>query len=102
MSIKEEIRVQNKVSEYYEDVRYKRKYSILYQRGWSNEMLKLAPANGLILDNGCGTGNFLSFLNSNKAVGIDKIKFNVNTFYIMTLNARKILNLRNQEIGLDR
>ena len=75
-SINKEREIQDKVSDYYENVRYNRSYSKLYQLWWTAKMLSfIAPGNlaGIILDNGCGIGTHFEELAkySNHIVGMD-------------------------------
>jgi len=51
-----EIEVQNYVSDFYEESRYQKDYSMLYHKWWNKKMLSFVSVNGKILDNGCGTG----------------------------------------------
>ncbi len=67
---KNEIQVQDKVSEDYEDIRYVKEYSVLYQNSWFKTMTLLIDQKGLILDNGCGIGNLVEFLPKNEIIGL--------------------------------
>lgn len=58
----EEINVQNFVADYYEQIRYKNKYSVKYHNFWFEKIINMAEPNGLILDNGCGTGELIAYL----------------------------------------
>lgn len=69
--IRDEIKVQDEVSSYYEEVRYQRSYSRLYHQWWIEKMLRLMGGDGLILDNGCGTGILSEMRRDIKAVGMD-------------------------------
>jgi ubiquinone/menaquinone biosynthesis C-methylase UbiE len=71
-----EIEIQDKVSDYYENVRYGRSYSKLYQLWWTSKMLSfIAPVNlkGKLLDNGCGIGTHFEELAkySGNIIGMD-------------------------------
>lgn len=70
---KNEIKTQDFVADYYENVRYQEPYSRLYHDWWFKKMIELVnpPADGLILDNGCGTGYLAEFLKNKKIVGLD-------------------------------
>ena len=57
-----EIDVQNFVADYYEQVRYKNEHSIKYHNFWFEKMVNMAEPTGLILDNGCGTGELIAYL----------------------------------------
>ena len=67
----QEIKVQDRVSDYYEDKRYALSYSRAYHNWWSQKMLSLVQLRGRILDNGCGTGHFADFLKDFEVVGLD-------------------------------
>lgn len=54
---KEEIEIQDRVSKDYENIRYKKSYSIAYQNSWFEEMISLIERKGMVLDNGCGIGS---------------------------------------------
>lgn len=71
--IKNEIKTQDFVADFYEEIRYKKPYSWLYQSWWFKKMINLVnpPADGLILDDGCGTGHLAEFLPSEKIIGLD-------------------------------
>ncbi len=72
-----EVKTQDHVAQFYEDKRYSTWYSRSYQKWWSRKMLRLLPSSARpkrILDNGCGTGNFIECLkpeNQSKIVGSD-------------------------------
>ena len=68
---KNEIQVQDKVSEDYEHIRYIKEYSVMYQKSWFKTMVLLIDQKGLILDNGCGIGNLVEFLPKNDIIGLD-------------------------------
>ena len=67
----DEVKVQDRVSKDYEEVRYAEQYSIRYQESWFRLMLSLIDKDGLILDNGCGIGNLVEFLPKNEIIGLD-------------------------------
>jgi len=73
----EEVETQDRVAEFYEDKRYGTWYSRKYQKDWSKKMIRMLPKNinvKRILDNGCGTGNFvecLKSINREKTIGSD-------------------------------
>jgi ubiquinone/menaquinone biosynthesis C-methylase UbiE len=56
MSKSIEIDIQNYVSQFYEESRYQKDYSLLYHKWWNKKMLSFVSVNGKVLDNGCGTG----------------------------------------------
>lgn len=66
-----EVEVQDYVSDYYEEVRYKLPYSAMYHAWWSERMLSFLTQKGRILDNGCGVGNMLESLSDEDIVGLD-------------------------------
>jgi len=68
---KEEIAVQDYVSELYEKNRYKKPYSFAYHKWWAEKMLSSVKLREPILDNGCGPGFMAQFLASYDVVGID-------------------------------
>jgi ubiquinone/menaquinone biosynthesis C-methylase UbiE len=70
-SYKNEISVQDGVSEEYESVRYAKDYSVRYQNAWFRDMVSLVNRPGLVLDNGCGVGYLAEFMPSNSIVGLD-------------------------------
>lgn len=65
-----EIDVQNFVADYYEQVRYKNKHSIKYHNFWFEKMVDMAKPKGLILDNGCGTGELIAYLRNMGATNV--------------------------------
>jgi len=70
---KNETKTQDFVSDFYEEVRYQKPYSWLYQSWWFKKMIDLAkpPIDGLLLDDGCGTGHLAEFLDKNNLIGLD-------------------------------
>jgi ubiquinone/menaquinone biosynthesis C-methylase UbiE len=68
---KNEIQVQDNVSEDYEHIRYVNAYSVMYQNSWFKTMTLLIDQKGLILDNGCGIGNLVELLPKNDIIGLD-------------------------------
>jgi len=68
---KKEIAVQDKVSKDYENIRYVKEYSVLYQSSLLQTMVLSIGKKGLILDNGCGIGNLIKFLPTSDIVGFD-------------------------------
>jgi len=67
----DELKVQDEVSSYYEEVRYQRTYSRFYHRWWIEKMFRLLGGDGLVLDNGCGTGILSEMVQGKKIVGMD-------------------------------
>ena len=67
----EEIDVQDAVSDDYEDTRYSKSYSISYQKNWFKQIEKFVAKEGLVLDNGCGIGNFANLLSNKNIIGLD-------------------------------
>ncbi|MDP3732702.1 MAG: methyltransferase domain-containing protein [Candidatus Omnitrophota bacterium] len=60
---RKEVEMQDKVSEYYEAVRYKKDYSVRYHEWWIKKMISMSGINGgRVLDNGCGTGILFDYL----------------------------------------
>lgn len=74
----EEIMVQDKVSDNYENIRYLKEYSTFYQDFLFESMLSLIDKKGLIFDNGCGVGNIVKFLNKDDVIGLDISKGMLN------------------------
>ncbi len=70
---KDEVTIQDAASDFYEEIRYKKPYSWLYQSWWFKKMIELVkpPTGGLILDDGCGTGHLAEFLPLEKIIGLD-------------------------------
>jgi len=72
---KEEIAVQDKVSEYYEGTRYKVKYAKMYHDWWIKKMISMVNVRkgSVVLDNGCGTGILFDYLDKYncRTIGID-------------------------------
>jgi ubiquinone/menaquinone biosynthesis C-methylase UbiE len=68
---REEVAVQSKVADYYEDIRYKRFYSRAYHEWWVRKMVSYIGREGMILDNGCGNGILFSLLRWSNMVGLD-------------------------------
>ena len=56
MKEKSEVEIQDRVSVFYEEERYRKPYSRFYQDWWTRKMLEFVSIKGSILDNGCGTG----------------------------------------------
>ncbi|MHA2121150.1 MAG: class I SAM-dependent methyltransferase [Promethearchaeota archaeon] len=69
--ITEEIEVQDHVSDYYSNLRYKNKHSVIYHESLVSIVISLIEKNGLILDNGCGIGDLSAYHISNNIVGMD-------------------------------
>ncbi|UCG68644.1 MAG: class I SAM-dependent methyltransferase [Thermoplasmata archaeon] len=69
--ISEEIDLQDFVSEYYANVRYKNKYSLMYHEALLSVAISLIKNDGLILDNGCGVGNLFEHSPNKNIIGID-------------------------------
>lgn len=85
MNKQEEIKIQDHVADFYEQKRYKKEYSRRFHKFWFDKIVEMVQPQGLILDNGCGTGELMEFLNSREVVGCD-ISFN------MLKNAKKRSN----------
>lgn len=73
--LKQEINTQNRVSELYEEIRYKNPYSRMWH-DWHIKMMIDAVdrdkiAKGKILDNGCGVGILSEYLPDSDIVGLD-------------------------------
>jgi len=68
----EEIKIQDRVSEFYENKRYAKSYSLAYQE-WQvkNMILPFLDLKSPILDNGCGTGFMARFLKGYEVIGLD-------------------------------
>jgi len=70
-----EAKLQDKVSEFYEEIRYKKHYSKQWHDKNLNRMINLINADklkkGKILDNGCGTGILGDFLPTHNITGSD-------------------------------
>ena len=69
---REEVTVQNKVADYYEDIRYKKFYSRAYHEWWIGKLVSYLEQEGMILDNGCGNGILFSLLRWSSMVGLDR------------------------------
>lgn len=69
--IKEEIAVQDKVSEYYDNRRYADAYAFKYHEWLTNKMFSFVHKEGLILDNGCGIGILSWIFPRKNVVGLD-------------------------------
>lgn len=70
----QEIEIQDRVSEYYETIRYKKDYSVRYHEWWIKKMISMSEIRGsVILDNGCGTGILFDYLRGYncKVIGMD-------------------------------
>lgn len=78
MAYKNEIQVQDRVSDDYESIRYVNEYSAPYQNSWFKSMISLIGVNGLILDNGCGVGTLVRFLPTTSIIGLDISKGMLN------------------------
>lgn len=67
-----ETEIENKVSEYYENIRYKKSYSLFYHKWWIQKMLSyIDDKDGRMLDNGCGTGILFELLPKDNIFGVD-------------------------------
>lgn len=66
-----EKKIQDQVTESYEEIRYKLPYSKMYHAWLFKKMIKLVQPKGKILDNGCGTGHLAEFLPNHEIIGID-------------------------------
>ncbi|MFC1511329.1 class I SAM-dependent methyltransferase [Candidatus Margulisiibacteriota bacterium] len=73
-----ETEVQDKVAEFYEELRYKNPYAKRYHECWTSKMVSLIRQDGLILDNGCGTGMLAESLTKAKVIGLDISKGMLN------------------------
>lgn len=69
--VNEEITTQDYVSEFYENKRYVKSYSLAYHKRWAEKMLSFLHLRSPILDNGCGTGFMAQFLREYEVVGLD-------------------------------
>lgn len=69
--IEEEVAIQNKVADFYEDIRYKRFYSRIYHEWWVRKMVSYVSRGGVFLDNGCGNGLVFGLLRRNNMFGLD-------------------------------
>lgn len=69
--LKEEIEVQDRVSGYYDNTRYACEHSLKYHKWLIEKMMSLVKKDGLILDNGCGTGILASLFPHRKIIGLD-------------------------------
>ncbi|MCP6719470.1 MAG: methyltransferase domain-containing protein [Patescibacteria group bacterium] len=67
----EEIETQDYVSEFYENKRYNKPYSLHYHNWLAQKMFSLLDLGSPILDNGCGNGFLAQFLKKHEAVGLD-------------------------------
>lgn len=68
-----EIKTQNFVAEFYENIRYKKEYSKKFHDFWFSRMLSMVKPFGRVLDNGCGTGELMSFIRTNTNDAIELI-----------------------------
>jgi ubiquinone/menaquinone biosynthesis C-methylase UbiE len=66
-----EIEVQDRVSEYYEHVRYRNKYSTMYHHGLISIVISMIENDGRILDNGCGIGDLILQFPNKDIIGLD-------------------------------
>lgn len=70
--VQREIDIQDVVSDQYENIRYLKKYSRMYQDVWYKEIASFVQQkNCLVLDNGCGVGYLSNFIPKNQIVGFD-------------------------------
>src|SRR5690349_3631653 len=51
-----ELEVQDRVSDHYENARYRRPASLLYHEHTLEVLTRAAPPRGVVLDDGCGNG----------------------------------------------
>lgn len=72
---KEEVAVQDRVSEYYEGIRYKVEYAKRYHDWWIKKMISIGGVkeSSVVLDNGCGTGILFDYLDKYncRTIGLD-------------------------------
>ncbi|PIR97594.1 MAG: hypothetical protein COT91_00380 [Candidatus Doudnabacteria bacterium CG10_big_fil_rev_8_21_14_0_10_41_10] len=63
--------IQDFVSDFYEGVRFTLPYSRRYQLWFFKQLVNLVKPEGLILDNGCGSGHLGEVLRDKKIIGLD-------------------------------
>jgi len=68
---KEEIAIQDYISDLYEKKRYAKPYSLAYHDRWAKKMLSSLNLRNPILDNGCGIGFMTQYLKGHEVVGLD-------------------------------
>ncbi len=71
-----EIETQDRVSDHYEQARYRHAFSRAYHEKTLDQLLDIVPPRGTVLDDGCGNGVFLDYLSDKgfpieRYVGID-------------------------------
>lgn len=79
MDKEKEIKTQDFVADFYENVRHSKSYARRFHDYWFSEMIKKVAPRGLILDAGCGTGEMMEFLEkkgNKNFIGYD-ISFNM-------------------------
>ena len=57
-----EIETQDRVSDHYEQARYKHAFSRAYHEKTLDQLIDIVPPRGTVLDDGCGNGVFLDYL----------------------------------------
>lgn len=62
MNKQKEIKTQDFVADFYENVRHSKPYARKFHDHWFFEMIKRVLPRGLVLDAGCGTGEMMEFL----------------------------------------
>lgn len=67
----EEIEIQDRVSDKYDEQRYKDEFSLKYHRWWARHMISQVALQEPILDNGCGVGFLLDLLECENKIGVD-------------------------------
>lgn len=67
-----ELETQDRVSDHYENARYKHAHSRLYHAHTLELLTRLAPPEGVVLDDGCGTGLLFEHL-AGRASSIDRL-----------------------------
>lgn len=71
-----EVLTQDQVAEHYDGIRYQRSSSIKFHEDTMDQLVELASPRGVVLDDGCGTGAFLEFVErrgarADRYVGVD-------------------------------
>lgn len=71
-----EIETQDRVSDHYEQARYKHAFSRAYHEKTLDQLIDIVPPRGTVLDDGCGNGVFLDHLEGrnfpiDRYVGVD-------------------------------